>query len=202
MLRFYFGVMGSSKTAMMLMQRYNYQMQGYWCALVKPSIDTRKGVKIVYSRVGLQAEADIVLAPDHSIREQLLWFETRKPGQLQHVFVDEAQFLTEEQVVELADMSHALEIHCYGLKTDFRGNFFPGSSALLRFADTFLQLDQSLCWCGAKATMNTRVNRAGQVVREGAQVLIDTGDSADSITYIGLCYQHWKQGKSGMHGHR
>lgn len=199
MLRFYFGVMGSSKTAMLLMQRYNYIQQGYNCALIKPSVDTRKGVDLVYSRVGLQATADIVLAPDHSAREQLLWLETRKPGTLQHVFVDEAQFLTEKQVIELCDMAAKLEIHCYGLKTDFLGNFFPGSSALLRFADTFQELDQSLCWCGAKATMNTRVDQAGNVVKHGEQVLIDGGDAAP-IRYIGLCYQHWLHGKSGLNG--
>ena len=200
MLRFYFGVMGSSKTAMLLMQRHNYIQQGYNCALIKPSVDTRKGAEIVYSRVGLQARADIVLEPDHSVREQLLWFETRKPGgTLQHVFVDEAQFLTEAQVIELAEMAGSLEIHCYGLKTDFRGDFFPGSSALLRFAAFFQELDQSLCWCGAKATMNTRVDQAGNVLKEGAQVLIDGGEAAP-IRYIGLCYQHWLHGKSGING--
>ena len=127
MLRFYFGVMGSSKTAMLLMQRHNYIQQGYNCALIKPSVDTRKGADIVYSRVGLQAHADIVLEPDHSVREQLLWFETRKPGgTLQHVFVDEAQFLTEAQVIELAEMAGSLEIHCYGLKNRLsRPHFFP-----------------------------------------------------------------------------
>lgn len=202
MLRFYFGVMGSSKTAMLLMQKYNYEMQGHPCALIKPSVDTRMGVNIVYSRVGLEGRADIVLAPDHSAREQLLWLEMRKPGQLRHVFVDEAQFLTEGQVMELADMAGMLEIHCYGLKTDFRGDFFPGSSALLRFADTFSELDQSLCWCGAKATMNTRVARDGTVVREGEQVLIDSGGESEAICYIGLCYQHWKNGKSGMFGNQ
>ncbi len=200
MLRFYFGVMGSSKTAMLLMQRYNYQAQGYSCALVKPSIDTRKGTDIVHSRVGLEASADIVLAPDHSVREQLLWLETRKPGRLSHVFIDEAQFLTEKQVIELADMAGELDIHCYGLKTDFRGDFFPGSSALLRFADSFSELDQSLCWCGAKATMNTRVDQRGRVVKVGEQVLIDTGKKGEPITYIGLCYKHWKAGKSGLMG--
>lgn len=200
MLRFYFGVMGSSKTAMLLMQRYNYRMQGYSCALVKPSVDTRRDVNIVHSRIGLQGHADIVLAPDHSIREQLLWLETRRPDPLQHVFVDEAQFLTEAQVVELANMSQALEFHCYGLKTDFRGEFFPGSSALLRFSDSFTELDQSLCWCGRKATMNTRVDTQGRVVKEGEQVLIDTEE--EPITYIGLCYQHWYEGKSGRCGNR
>ena len=202
MLRFYFGVMGSSKTAMLLMQHFNYCMQGYSCALVKPSVDTRRGVDIIHSRIGLEGHADIVLAPDHGIREQLLWLETRKPGQLEHIFVDEAQFLSEEQVVELAGMSRELEIHCYGLKTDFRGEFFPGSSALLRFADTFTELDQSLCWCGAKATMNTRVDRRGRVVKEGEQVLIDTGKAGEEITYIGLCYHHWREGKSGLCGNR
>ncbi|MCL1965266.1 MAG: thymidine kinase [Firmicutes bacterium] len=200
MLRFYFGVMGSSKSAMLLMQRYNYRVQGYSCALIKPAIDTRKGVDIVHSRIGLEGHADIVLAPDHSVREQLLWLETRKPNPLEHVFIDEAQFLTESQVVELADMSDKLEIHCYGLKTDFLGNFFPGSSALLRFADSFTELEQSLCWCGAKATMNTRVDRKGRVVKEGEQVLIDTGRKEEVITYIGLCYKHWKLGKSGLNG--
>lgn len=199
MLRFYFGVMGSSKTAMLLMQRYNYIEQGYSCALVKPSVDTRKGVDLVYSRVGLEARADIVIAPDHSAREQLLWLETRLEKPLEHVFVDEAQFLSEAQVLELAGMAGGLEIHCYGLKTDFLGNFFPGSAALLRFADMFSELDASLCWCGAKATMNTRVDARGRVVKEGEQVLIDTGDSAAQITYIGLCYQHWLRGESGIH---
>lgn len=187
---------------MLLMQKYNYEQQGHQCALVKPSVDTRRGVNIVHSRIGLEGFADIVLAPDHSAREQLLWLETRKPGELSHVFIDEAQFLTEAQVIELADMAHALEIHCYGLKTDFRGEFFPGSGALLRFSDVFMELDQSLCWCGAKATMNTRMTRDGKVVKEGEQVLIDTGGEAEPIVYIGLCYQHWKAGKSGICGNR
>lgn len=200
MLRYYFGVMGSSKTAMLLMQHYNYTMQGYSCALVKPSIDTRKGMDIVHSRIGLQEHADIVLAPEHGIREQLLWLETRKPNPLQHIFVDEAQFLSEAQVIELADMSCSLEIHCYGLKTDFRGEFFPGSSALLRFSDTIVELDQSLCWCGRKAIMNTRVDRKGRVIKEGEQVLIDTGRDDEPVVYIGLCYHHWRAGKSGLCG--
>lgn len=200
MLRFYFGVMGSSKTAMLLMQRYNYTVQGYSCALVKPSVDTRKGGDIVHSRVGLEAHADIVLAPEHSVREQLLWVETRKPARLQHVFIDEAQFLTEPQVLELADMAGMLDIHCYGLKTDFMGNLFPGSSALLRFADSFSELEHSLCWCGAKATMNTRITGDGRVIKEGDQVLIDTNTSGNPAIYIGLCYKHWREGDSGMRG--
>ncbi len=199
MLRFYFGVMGSSKSAMLLMQRYNYMEQGYSCALVKPSVDTRRTGGVIHSRVGLEDTADIVLAPSHSPREQLLWLETRRPRQLEHVFVDEAQFLTEAQVIELADMASELDIHCYGLKTDFLGNFFPGSSALLRFAEAFTELDQSLCWCGQKAIMNTRVNKRGQVIKTGEQVLIDTGGE-EEIRYVGLCYRHWREGVAKQRG--
>ncbi|MBR4360128.1 MAG: thymidine kinase [Clostridia bacterium] len=194
MLHFYFGVMGSSKTAMLLMQRYNYLQLGLKVALVKPAVDTRAGVDIVYSRVGLQAEAEIVLEEGNSVREQLNWLAVQHAhSDFQYVFVDEAQFLTEAQVQEMADMADELEIFCYGLKTDFLGNFFPGSAALLRLAEDIQEVPGSLCWCGKKATMNTRVDGKGRVIKHGAQVLID---NQAEIRYIGLCYQHWREGKS------
>ena len=194
MLHFYHGVMGSSKTAMLLMQRYNYLELGLKVALVKPAIDTRIAENVVYSRVGLQAESDIVLETGHSVREQLNWLAVQHAhSQFQFVFVDEAQFLTEEQVQEMADMADSLEIYCYGLKTDFLGNFFPGSAALLRLAEDIQEVSGSLCWCGKKATMNTRVDGQGRVLKEGAQVMID---NQNEIRYIGLCYQHWREGKS------
>lgn len=194
MLYFYYGVMGSSKTAQLLMQRYNYQQLGLKVALVKPAVDTRAGVNMVYSRVGLKAEAEIVVGPDHSIKEQLLWLAAQNAhSDYQYVFIDEAQFLSDKQVEELASLSDGLDIFCYGLKTDFRGQFFPGSAALLRLAETILEVPGGLCWCGKKATMNTRVDAAGQVIKEGEQVLID--DHA-VITYLGLCYEHWRKGIS------
>lgn len=194
MLHFYFGVMGSSKTAMLLMQRYNYLQLGLKVALVKPAVDTRAGIDIVYSRVGLQAEAEIVLEEGNSVREQLNWLAVQHAhSDFQYVFVDEAQFLTEAQVQEMADMADSLEIFCYGLKTDFLGNFFPGSAALLRLAEDIQEVPGSLCWCGKKATMNTRVDGKGRVIKHGAQVLID---NQDEIRYIGLCYQHWREGRS------
>ena len=194
MLHFFHGVMGSSKTAMLLMQRYNYLQLGLKVALVKPAIDTRISVNTVYSRVGLQAEADIVLESGHSIREQLNWLAVQHAhSDFQYVFVDEAQFLTERQVQEMADMADNLEIFCYGLKTDFMGQFFPGSAALLRLAEDIQEVSGSLCWCGKKATMNTRVDGNGRVFKQGAQVLID---NQQEIRYIGLCYQHWREGKS------
>ena len=194
MLSFFYGVMGSSKTAQLLMQRYNYQQLGLKVALIKPSVDTRAGSNIVFSRVGLQAQAELVLEPHHSIREQLLWLAARNAhSDFQYVFIDEAQFLSEAQVQELADIADGLEIFCYGLKTDFRGQFFPGSAALLRLAENIQEISGGLCWCGRKATMNTRVDFRGQVIKEGAQVLID---NQRQIRYIGLCYEHWRKGVS------
>ncbi len=193
MLRFYFGVMGSSKSAMLLMQRYNYMELGHCVALVKPAVDTRAGHEVVYSRVGLRANADIVVDADTDVLEQIQWFEAAQGRALQHVFVDEAQFLTEKQVVALADIAPEVEVHCYGLKTDFMGNFFPGSQALLRFADMLQEVEASLCWCGAKATMNARVDSTGRVIKQGEQVLIDAGTQ---IGYVGLCYKHWLAGVS------
>jgi thymidine kinase len=194
MLHFFYGVMGSSKTAQLLMQRYNYQQLGLRVALIKPAIDTRAGVDMVYSRVGLRAQAELVLENGHSAREQLLWLAARSAcSEFQYIFIDEAQFLTPGQVQELADMSDRLEIFCYGLKTDFQGNFFPGSAALLRLAEEIHEVPGGLCWCGVKATMNTRIDPKGNVIKTGEQVLID---NQEQIRYIGLCYRHWRQGVS------
>ena len=194
MLHCYDGVMGSSKTAQLLMQRYNYQQLGLRVALVKPAVDTRAGTQMVYSRVGLQAQAELVLENGHSAREQLLWLAARNAcSGFEYVFIDEAQFLTPEQVQELADMADELDIFCYGLKTDFQGNFFPGSAALLRLAEVIHEVPGGLCWCGAKATMNTRIDGEGRVIKTGEQVLID---NQQHIRYIGLCYRHWRMGIS------
>lgn len=194
MLHFYYGVMGSSKTAQLLMQRYNYQQLGLRVALVKPAVDTRAGTNMVYSRVGLKAKAELVLEKGDSAREQLLWLAAQNAcSGFEYVFIDEAQFLAPEQVQELADMAEHLDIFCYGLKTDFQGSFFPGSAALLRLAEEIHEVPGGLCWCGAKATMNTRIDPEGRVIKTGEQVLID---NHQQIRYIGLCYKHWRQGIS------
>ncbi|MBR6525519.1 MAG: thymidine kinase [Clostridia bacterium] len=194
MLHFYHGVMGSSKTAQLLMQRYNYQQLGLKVALLKPAVDTRISLSTVYSRVGLRAEAEVVLHPGDSVREQLSWLAVQHAhNDYEYVFVDEAQFLSEEQVQELADLADDREIFCYGLKTDFMGQFFPGSAALLRLAEDIQEVTGGLCWCGKKATMNTRVDAEGNVIKHGEQVLID---NQQQIKYIGLCYKHWREGKA------
>ena len=194
MLHFSYGVMGSSKSAMLLMQHYNHVQLGHYVVLVKPAIDTRIDASTVYSRVGLSAKADIVLYPDQSLREQLMWVSVRNGrNDLPYVFIDEAQFLTEGQVEEIADLALDQEFYCFGLKTDFMGNFFPGSAALMRLAEDISEVPGGLCWCGRKATMNTRIDGAGNVIRTGSQILID---NQQEIKYIGLCYKHWKLGKS------
>ena len=174
MLHFSYGVMGSSKSAMLLMQHYNHVQLGHYVVLVKPAIDTRIDASTVYSRVGLSAQADIVLYPDQSLREQLMWVSVRNGrNDLPDVFIDEAQFLTEAQVEEIADLALDQEFYCYGLKTDFMGNFFPGSAALMRLAEDISEVPGGLCWCGRKATMNTRIDGDGNVIRTGSQILID-----------------------------
>ncbi|MBR1606109.1 MAG: thymidine kinase [Clostridia bacterium] len=194
MLHFSYGVMGSSKSAMLLMQHYNHVQLGHYVVLVKPAIDTRIDTSTVYSRVGLSAQADIVLYPDQSLREQLMWVSVRNGrNDLPDVFIDEAQFLTEAQVEEIADLALEQEFYCFGLKTDFMGNFFPGSAALMRLAEDINEVPGGLCWCGRKATMNTRIDGEGNVIRTGSQILID---NQQEIKYIGLCYKHWKLGQS------
>ena len=194
MLHFSYGVMGSSKSAMLLMQHYNHVQLGHYVVLVKPAIDTRIDTSTVYSRVGLSAQADIVLYPDQSLREQLMWVSVRNGrNDLPDVFIDEAQFLTEAQVEEIADLALEQEFYCFGLKTDFMGNFFPGSAALMRLAEDINEVPGGLCWCRRKATMNTRIDGEGNVIRTGSQILID---NQQEIKYIGLCYKHWKLGQS------
>ena len=194
MLHFSYGVMGSSKSAMLLMQHYNHVQLGHYVVLVKPAIDTRVDASTVYSRAGLSAQADIVLYPGQSLHEQLMWLSARNGrNDLPYVFIDEAQFLTAEQVQEIADLALDQEFYCFGLKTDFMGNFFPGSAALMRLAEDITEVPGGLCWCGRKATMNTRIDGQGNVLRSGDQILID---NQQEIRYIGLCYKHWKMGKS------
>ena len=140
--------------------------------------------------------ATVEEAKDKSVADLVSNISVSVESDFEYVFVDEAQFLTEEQVQEMADMASGLEIFCYGLKTDFMGNFFPGSAALLRLAEDIQEVTGSLCWCGAKATMNTRVDPEGNVIKQGAQVLIDTQGNQKPIRYIGLCYKHWREGRS------
>ena len=187
-LYFRYGVMGSSKSANALMVRYNYEERGQRALMVKPVIDQREGERIVNSRIGL--------------RYPCIWFEelegmSREEIQsYQCVIVDESQFLTREQVEYLTDIVDGMNVPviCYGLRADFKGDLFPGSQALLAWADVIEEV-KTICWCGKKATCNARFDEHGVVLKEGAQVVLGANDC-----YIGLCRKHWKAGDLGPDG--
>ena len=179
-LYFNYSAMSAGKTIDVITTAYKYNSKGMKALIVKPSIDT-KGDKFVVSRIGLEKEVDILLKPEESLIDYI-----KKYDEVTCLVIDEAQFLTEKQVYELVIISKYLNIPviCYGLKTDFQGNLFPGSAALLRYADTINELI-SICNCGKKARFNARkVN--GEYVFDGEQVVIGADESYDPL--CGKCY--------------
>ncbi len=180
-LYFRYGAMGSSKTANAIMVQYNYVERGQHVLMVKPQLDTRDGARTVRSRSGLETECV---------------FMEEVPGLslegIDCVIVDEAQFLTKDQVAFLVHIVDDLNIPviAYGLRADFRGNFFEGSQWLMAWADTIEEV-KTICWCGKKAICNARVMN-GRVVKEGDQILLG-GNSQ----YVSLCRRHWASGELG-----
>ena len=184
-LYFNYSAMNAGKTTIMLQSSYNYHERGMRTLLIKPAVDTRETEKAeIISRIGLSAEADVI-GPKDNIENHIRSAHAEAP--LDCVLVDEAQFLTEEQVWQLSHVADnmRLPIMCYGLRTDFRGKLFPGSAALLAIADNIKEI-KTLCWCGRKAIMTLRVSRTGKAVTRGAQVEIGGNDR-----YVSLCRKHW-----------
>lgn len=183
-LYFRYGAMGSSKTANAIMVWYNYYERGKNALLLKSSVDTRDGKELLLSRCGLQAECCLFDDLD---------MDAVKNGAYDCLIVDEAQFLRTEQVDLLADIvdEYGIPVICYGLKTDFQGNFFPGSARLLARADTIEEI-KTICWCGRKATFNARLDGKGGITKQGEQVVLGANDK-----YISLCRKHWKVGDPG-----
>lgn len=180
-LYFRYGTMGSSKTANALMVKFNYEEKGYKVALMKPSTDNRDGIDIIKSRIGLQEKA-IVISKDDNIMK---WYTT-KSNFPDVIIIDEAQFLTEEQVNQLKDIAiKYIPVLCFGLKTDFQTHFFEGSKRLFEIADSIQEI-KSICKCGRKAEVNARINN-GKIIKTGEQVQIGGNES-----YIGMCYKCWK----------
>ncbi|MCL2694838.1 MAG: thymidine kinase [Clostridiales bacterium] len=183
-LYFRYGAMGSSKTANAIMVEYNYTERQKNALIVKPSVDTRDGRQVIRSRSGLERDCEIF--------EQLDW-QKIADGAYDCLIVDEAQFLTPEQVMKLIWVVDEFDtpVICYGLKTDFQGEFFPGSAALLKHADAIEEV-KTICWCGKKATHNARLDENGVMTRVGEQVVLGANDK-----YIGLCRSHWFAGDTG-----
>ena len=180
-LYFRYGAMGSSKTANAIMVQYNYAERGQKVLMVKPQLDNRDGERTVLSRCGLSTECVFM--------EELPGIDVR---QYDCVIVDEAQFLTKEQVQQLERIVDELNVPviCYGLRADFQGNFFEGSLWLMAWADSIEEV-KTICWCGRKATCNARV-MDGRVIKEGDQILLG-GNSQ----YVSLCRKHWASGELG-----
>ena len=185
-LYFKYGAMGSSKTAQALITKYNYEENDLSVWLLKPSADDRDGVQILRSRIGLEASADII-SPETDIFRR---FETEKLGQVDVIIVDECQFLTSEQIDQLREIVDAynLPVMCFGLRTDFQTKLFPGSRRLMEVADSILEI-KTICDCGAKATVNARIDSSGHIVTEGAQVVLGGNDS-----YIAMCHKCYMRG--------
>lgn len=173
-----YGAMSSGKTAALLQVAHNYEEKGLPVILIKPSVDT-KGATRVTSRIGIEREVDVILAPTDLIIDRLP--NTQKPWA---IIVDEAQFLTPEQAEELYILTKMYDIPvlCYGLRCDFQMRGFPGSTRLLELADDLEEL-KTICSCGKKATQNLRL-LDGKPIFEGDQVAID---GASEITYTSVC---------------
>jgi thymidine kinase len=185
-LYFYYSAMNAGKSTVLLQSSYNYRERGMRTLLFAPAIDTRFGAGRIESRIGLRAPATTLAAGDNLLT-RVRTEHTANP--VACVLIDEAQFLTEEQVWQASEIADTLDIPvlCYGLRTDFQARLFPGSAALLGLADTLTEL-KTICHCGRKAIMNLRVDAEGHGVREGDQVEIGGNDR-----YVAMCRRHFKE---------
>jgi len=186
-LYFYYAAMNAGKSTVLLQSSYNYQERGMRTLLFAPAIDQRSGLGRIASRIGLSAAAHVFTEGDNLFNR--ISTADNEAGPVACVLVDEAQFLTPAQVLQLTDVADKLDIPvlCYGLRTDFQGNLFPGSALLLGWADDLIEL-KTICHCGRKATMNLRTDSAGRGLKEGAQVEIGGNER-----YVPLCRKHYKE---------
>ncbi|TWG60646.1 MULTISPECIES: thymidine kinase [unclassified Aminobacter] len=185
-LYFHYSAMNAGKSTLLLQASYNYRERGMETILFTAALDDRAGKGIIASRLGVTAEANTFSAADDlfaQVRDHL------RTSPLHCVLIDEAQFLTEDQVWQLARVADRLgvPVMCYGLRTDFQGKLFPGSKALLALADELREI-RTLCRCGRKATMVVRLGPNGKIQRQGAQVEIGGEDK-----YVSLCRRHWEE---------
>ena len=177
---FRYGAMGSSKTAALLMVAYNYKEKGMDVKVIKPKVD-KKGNDYIVSRIGLEKKADLILDKDDCVPDYDFFSNTKC------ILVDEAQFLTGEQVKDLFILSKMYEIPvvCYGLKTNFKGELFEGSKALFELADRIEELT-TICSCGKKARFNARIENDNYVLL-GEEIAIDNID-AKYESVCGKCF--------------
>jgi len=183
-LYFYYAAMNAGKSTTLLQADFNYRERGMETMLWTAAHDDRSGAGRIASRLGLIVEAH-AYSPDIDLFAAVA--EELKRRKLHCVLVDEAQFLTRGHVLQLCRLSDevGIPVLCYGLRTDFLGQLFEGSAALLALADTLVEL-KAVCECGRKAMMNLRVDAEGHAVAAGAQTEIGGNDR-----YVALCRRHF-----------
>jgi len=179
-LYFYYSAMNAGKSTVLLQSSHNYNERGMKTLLLTPIIDARAGLGTIASRIGLSKDAR-PFSQDDDLFE--LSCKTHEDGAIACVLIDEAQFLSRDQVEQLGRVADekGIPVLCYGLRTDFQGNLFPGSAALLGWADNLIEL-KTICKCGRKATMNLRTDEHGNAIKEGEQVEIGGNER-----YIAMC---------------
>jgi thymidine kinase len=182
-LYFYYAAMNAGKTTILLQSNYNYHERGMNTLLFSPVVDTRSGLGKIVSRIGLENKA-INFDVDFDFFK---YVEARQEPMMRCIFIDEAHFLKKPQVKQLKKITEQLGIPvlAYGLRTDYMGEPFEGSTYLLAFAENLVEI-KTICHCGKKATMNLRVDKQGRPVREGEQIVIGGNDQ-----YIAVCYKHF-----------
>lgn len=187
MAKLYFShaAMNAGKSTLLLQASYNYIEGSMRTLLFTSALYAEGGVGLISSRIGIEAEAELYQDGDDLFARIK---DLTEESKVDCVFVDEAQFLTAEQVWQLARVADRLHIPvmCFGLRTDFQGKLFPGSSELLAIADELREI-RTICYCGRKASMVVRRNAEGGAITEGAQV------SIEKSVYISLCRQHWEE---------
>ena len=185
-LYFYYASMNAGKSTNLLQANFNYNERGMQTMLWTAALDNRGGMRAIESRIGLHADAHRFEA-ETDLWERISAAHRVEP--LACVLVDEAQFLSKEQAWQLARVADesGIPVLCYGLRTDFQGELFPGSAALLGIADSLVEL-KAVCHCGRKSTMNLRVDESGAAVKAGAQTEIGGNDR-----YVALCRKHFSE---------
>ncbi len=184
-LYFNYSTMNAGKSTILLQASHNYRERGMETYLLTARLDDRAGQGRIASRIGFGDAAETFKADD----DLFAMLKTRKDrGPCACVFIDEAQFLTKDQVWQLARAVDdlGLPVMCYGLRVDFQGELFPGSAALLALSDEMREV-RTICHCGKKATMVVRQDENGIALKEGAQVQIGGNE-----TYVSLCRRHWR----------
>lgn len=184
-LYFYYSAMNAGKSTILLQSSYNYQERGMNTLILAPDLDDRYGGGKVTSRIGIEAEAITFNTVDNLLTAVL---QRHEQTPVNCVLVDEAQFLTKNQVRQLSDLCdlHDIPVLAYGLRTDFQGKLFEGSEHLLAWADSLVEV-KTICHCGAKATMVLRIDAQGRAIKDGRQVQIGGNER-----YLSVCRKHFK----------